>query len=178
MPTKSTSHKSGACQTRLRKTQVMMQSRSFSSMVYSGRVATTGPSVSMVDLLIYDLLWEVCSFFTKSAGTRPEATGLRTRLPQSWRFLTPSGAQLRCPSLKISSFLCSTSKCEDTTLIGHSMGAKIAMAVALRQRHRIANVIPVDNAPVDAALKSDFTKYTHAMRRIEDVGVAQTKRGR
>lgn len=51
------------------------------------------------------------------------------------------------------------------------MGAKTAMVVALRQRVPIANLIPVDNAPVDAALKSDFGKYVQGMRRIEDAGV-------
>ena len=48
------------------------------------------------------------------------------------------------------------------------MGAKAAMTVALRHRQPIANLIPVDNAPVDAALKSDFAKYVQAMRRIAD----------
>lgn len=51
------------------------------------------------------------------------------------------------------------------------MGAKTAMTVALRRRVKIANLIPVDNAPVDAALKSDFGKYVQAMRRIEDANV-------
>jgi pimeloyl-ACP methyl ester carboxylesterase len=59
------------------------------------------------------------------------------------------------------------------------MGAKIAMAVALRQGQReskippktIANLIPVDNAPVDAALHGGFGKYMQGMRRIEDSAV-------
>ncbi|OQO03541.1 hypothetical protein B0A48_10205 [Cryoendolithus antarcticus] len=59
----------------------------------------------------------------------------------------------------------------DSTLIGHSMGAKTAMTVALRQRVPIASLISVDNAPIDAALKSDFAKYVRAMRRIEEAHV-------
>ena len=51
------------------------------------------------------------------------------------------------------------------------MGAKTAMVVALRQRVNIGALIPVDNAPVDAALKSDFGKYVQGMRRIEDAGI-------
>ena len=47
-------------------------------------------------------------------------------------------------------------------------GAKTAMTVALRARTEIGNLISVDNAPVDAALKSDFAKYCQGMRRIED----------
>lgn len=57
---------------------------------------------------------------------------------------------------------------QNPTLIGHSMGAKTAMTMALRRRVPISNLIPVDNAPVDAALKSDFGKYVQGMRKIAD----------
>ena len=48
------------------------------------------------------------------------------------------------------------------------MGAKTAMAVALRKKTPISSLISVDNAPVDAALHSAFAKYTQGMKRIED----------
>lgn len=57
------------------------------------------------------------------------------------------------------------------TLIGHSMGAKTVMTVALRNKVPIANLIPVDNAPVDAALSSDFAKYVQGMRRIDETTI-------
>ncbi|OAL02397.1 alpha/beta-hydrolase [Phaeosphaeriaceae sp. SRC1lsM3a] len=53
------------------------------------------------------------------------------------------------------------------TLIGHSMGAKTVMTLALRNPDCCANIIPVDNAPVDAALSSDFPKYAEGMQRVE-----------
>ncbi|KAF1971779.1 alpha/beta-hydrolase [Bimuria novae-zelandiae CBS 107.79] len=56
---------------------------------------------------------------------------------------------------------------KDATLIGHSMGAKTVMAVALRNPSSCANIVAVDNAPVDAALASDFPAYVEGMRRIE-----------
>ncbi|KAH7087541.1 Alpha/Beta hydrolase protein [Paraphoma chrysanthemicola] len=56
---------------------------------------------------------------------------------------------------------------KDATLIGHSMGAKTVMTVALRNPDCCANIIPVDNAPVDAALSSDFPKYAEGMQRVE-----------
>ncbi|KAK3715423.1 hypothetical protein LTR37_007151 [Vermiconidia calcicola] len=62
---------------------------------------------------------------------------------------------------------------KNATLIGHSMGAKTVMAVALRNRVPIANLIPIDNAPVDAALSSDFPKYTQAMRRIDETTITR-----
>lgn len=45
------------------------------------------------------------------------------------------------------------------------------MTVALSNPSIVANLIPVDNAPVDAALKSDFGKYVQGMRKIEEARV-------
>ncbi|RDI79862.1 hypothetical protein Vi05172_g10230 [Venturia inaequalis] len=56
---------------------------------------------------------------------------------------------------------------KDSTLIGHSMGAKTAMVVALRSPEKVATLIAVDNAPVDAALKTDFGMYIKGMKDIE-----------
>lgn len=51
-------------------------------------------------------------------------------------------------------------------LIGHSMGAKAAMTVGLRNKVPISALVSVDNAPVDAALKSDFAAYVRGMNAI------------
>lgn len=42
------------------------------------------------------------------------------------------------------------------------------MVVALRSPQLVSALIPVDNAPIDAALKSDFGSYVRGMREIED----------
>ncbi|TVY19069.1 Abhydrolase domain-containing protein [Lachnellula arida] len=59
---------------------------------------------------------------------------------------------------------------KNTTLIGHSMGAKTAMTLALKAPDIIDNIVSVDNAPLDAALLSNFGKYIQGMRKIEDAG--------
>ncbi|KAI0123504.1 prolyl oligopeptidase-like protein [Xylariales sp. AK1849] len=59
------------------------------------------------------------------------------------------------------------------TLIGHSMGAKTALALALSEPDLVCDVVSVDNAPLDATLGSDFGKYIQGMRRIEDAGVTK-----
>ena len=45
------------------------------------------------------------------------------------------------------------------------------MTVALRSPHLVGALIPVDNAPIDANLKSDFHKYLQGMRDIEEAQV-------
>ncbi|EXJ75633.1 uncharacterized protein A1O5_00140 [Cladophialophora psammophila CBS 110553] len=62
-----------------------------------------------------------------------------------------------------------THKITSPTLIGHSMGAKVAMTLALRQPEKYSALVPVDNAPVDAALKGDFSKYLDAMKEIDEM---------
>lgn len=47
------------------------------------------------------------------------------------------------------------------------------MTLALRSPHLIESFVSVDNAPLDAALLSDFAKYIQGMRRIEDSEVTR-----
>ncbi|KAI4865366.1 alpha/beta-hydrolase [Hypoxylon rubiginosum] len=62
---------------------------------------------------------------------------------------------------------------QNPTLIGHSMGAKTAMTLALGEPDLIADLVAVDNAPVDAALGGPFARYVQGMRRIEEAGVTR-----
>lgn len=40
--------------------------------------------------------------------------------------------------------------------------------MALQTPERVSGLIPVDNAPVNAALKSDFPKYVRGMQHVEN----------
>ncbi|RYO90194.1 hypothetical protein DL764_008481 [Monosporascus ibericus] len=64
---------------------------------------------------------------------------------------------------------------KDSTLIGHSMGAKTAMTLALSQPHLVDKLVSVDNAPVDATLNSSFAKYIQGMRKVEESGVTRQR---
>lgn len=52
-------------------------------------------------------------------------------------------------------------------------GAKTAMTLALKAPEIINDVVSVDNAPIDAALLSNFGKYIQGMRKIEEAGVTR-----
>lgn len=43
--------------------------------------------------------------------------------------------------------------------------------MALRNPDIVANIVSVDNAPIDAALLSSFAKYVEGMKKIEKLGV-------
>ncbi|KAL4915782.1 Alpha/Beta hydrolase protein [Aspergillus aurantiobrunneus] len=62
------------------------------------------------------------------------------------------------------------SKC---VLIGHSMGAKTAMTVSLNGPELVSALVPVDNAPVNAPLRTDFGKYIRGMQHVEAANVTK-----
>ncbi|KAI1429485.1 alpha beta hydrolase fold family [Xylaria sp. FL1777] len=62
---------------------------------------------------------------------------------------------------------------KEPTLIGHSMGAKTAMTLALDQPSLITDLVSVDNAPMDATLSRNFATYLRGMRHIEEAGVTR-----
>ena len=47
------------------------------------------------------------------------------------------------------------------------------MTVALRSPEYVSDLVAVDNAPVDAALKTAFAHYVKGMKMIEDAGVTR-----
>jgi hypothetical protein len=47
------------------------------------------------------------------------------------------------------------------------------MTLALRSPEIINDIVSVDNAPIDAALLSNFGKYIQGMKNIEEAGVTR-----
>jgi pimeloyl-ACP methyl ester carboxylesterase len=47
------------------------------------------------------------------------------------------------------------------------------MALALQSPDLVANLIAVDNAPIDARLGSDFGRYIQGMKKIDEAGITR-----
>ncbi|EFR01145.1 abhydrolase domain-containing protein 11 [Nannizzia gypsea CBS 118893] len=62
---------------------------------------------------------------------------------------------------------------EKPVLLGHSMGAKAAMHLALRAPDLISAIISVDNSPTKTKLSENFPAYIKTMQEIENAGVTK-----
>lgn len=56
-------------------------------------------------------------------------------------------------------------------VIGHSMGAKVAMALALSHPSSISKLIPVDNGPLSVRLSPEFGMYVEGMMAVDKAQV-------
>ncbi|KAJ5895216.1 Alpha/Beta hydrolase protein [Penicillium taxi] len=61
------------------------------------------------------------------------------------------------------------------TIIGHSMGAKAALSLALHSPHLVKDVVAVDNCPIELPLTPDFLKYVEAMESVNEAQVRTHK---
>ncbi|KAL6852378.1 hypothetical protein ACO1O0_006922 [Amphichorda felina] len=62
-------------------------------------------------------------------------------------------------------------KLQNPTLIGHSMGAKTALTLALHSPNEISSVVAIDNSPVKLRLNSTFPTYLKGMAEVRDAQV-------
>jgi pimeloyl-ACP methyl ester carboxylesterase len=62
---------------------------------------------------------------------------------------------------------------DPVTLVGHSMGGKVAMVLALRHRELVERLCVVDVSPVGYGLGKEFAGYISAMQRLDLASLAQ-----
>lgn len=67
----------------------------------------------------------------------------------------------------VAQFLIDNADGEPWTVVGHSMGGKIAMMLALRHPDLVRSLCVVDIAPVDYTGGSEFRPYVQGMRSID-----------
>jgi pimeloyl-ACP methyl ester carboxylesterase len=67
----------------------------------------------------------------------------------------------------VANFLRDLGGADQWTLVGHSMGGKIAMMLALRHPELVQRLCVVDIAPVDYGGRGEFSGYVRAMRGLD-----------
>ncbi|KAK9236627.1 Alpha/Beta hydrolase protein [Lipomyces kononenkoae] len=112
----------------------------------------------------------VCRQFAKELNTTVYALDLRNHGDSPHA----RSHDYKALALDVEHFIDTTIK-KPSVILGHSMGAKTAMAVALRRPDIVESMIAVDNAPIDAALGSDIPKYVQALRSIDRMGLRSVK---
>ncbi|KAB8238177.1 putative alpha/beta hydrolase [Aspergillus alliaceus] len=65
----------------------------------------------------------------------------------------------------------------NATLIGHSMGAKTALTLALHSPDLISDVIAIDNCPIHLDLTEEFPRYLRAMEEVQNARVKSHQEG-
>ncbi|KAL4883759.1 Alpha/Beta hydrolase protein [Aspergillus karnatakaensis] len=63
-------------------------------------------------------------------------------------------------------------KIKRSSVIGHSMGAKTALTLALHSPDSISSVVAVDNCPISLPLEPEFERYLDALARLRDERLA------
>ncbi|KAI9045593.1 putative alpha/beta fold family hydrolase [Aspergillus affinis] len=60
---------------------------------------------------------------------------------------------------------------ESATVIGHSMGAKTALTLALHNSDIVSDVVAVDNGPIALPIPNDFKKYMDGLEEVEQAKI-------
>ncbi|KAK7205228.1 Alpha/Beta hydrolase protein [Myxozyma melibiosi] len=112
----------------------------------------------------------VCKRFAKDMNTTVYALDLRNHGD------SPHAAKhdYKSLALDVEHFI-DTHIQQPTIVLGHSMGAKTAMAVALRRPELVDSMISVDNSPVSARLSPEIPTYVHALKSIERMSLRSPK---
>ncbi|KAJ6092933.1 Alpha/Beta hydrolase protein [Penicillium sp. IBT 16267x] len=74
-------------------------------------------------------------------------------------------------ALDVKSFI-ETHQLQRPAVIGHSMGAKTAMTLALGSPELVSEIIAVDNGPIELPLSPDFQIYLESMAKIQSMRVS------
>ncbi|KAJ5785699.1 Alpha/Beta hydrolase protein [Penicillium pulvis] len=73
-------------------------------------------------------------------------------------------------ALDVKSFI-ETHQLQCPAVIGHSMGAKTAMTLALGSPNLVSEVVAVDNGPIELPLAPEFKVYLESMEKIHSMRV-------
>ena len=122
-----------------------------------------GPRV----VLLHGLFGQGRNFTGVAKALADEARVTLVDLPDHGRSPWSGGFSYLAMADRVADFLAATAPGERWTVVGHSMGGKVAMLVALRHPDVVERLCVVDVAPVPTSAVSSFGTYVAAMRRVD-----------
>lgn len=121
---------------------------------------TAGPRV----VLCHGLFGQARNWNTIARGLADSYRVTAVDLPDHGRSPWSERVDYRAMADQVATLL---SPDDPVALVGHSMGGKVAMALALRRPELVERLCVVDIAPVDYTSASEFSRYVAAMQGMD-----------
>ena len=124
---------------------------------------TAGPRI----VLLHGLFGQGRNFTGVAKALAEHARVTLVDLPDHGR--SPWSDDFSYPAMadRVAAFLADAAPGERWTVVGHSMGGKVAMLVALRHPALVERLCVVDVAPVPTSAVSSFGTFVQAMREVD-----------
>jgi esterase len=140
-------------------TDPLMTSEALASTTYGEQ----GPRV----VLLHGLFGQGRNFTGVARALADEARVTLVDLPDHGRSPWSDDFSYEGLADRVADFLAATAPGERWTVVGHSMGGKVAMLVALRRPELVERLCVVDIAPARTSADGGFSTYVAAMRAVD-----------
>ena len=134
-----------------------------SGALFSTSLGDTGPRV----VFLHGLFGQGRNWTTVAKGLADQARVLLVDLPNHGRSAWTETFSYSAMAAMVADLLRRTGDGEAYAVIGHSMGGKVAMTLALHHPRLVARLAVVDVSPAPSAEISHFARYVEGMRSLD-----------
>ena len=131
--------------------------------LFSTALGSTGPRV----VFLHGLFGQGRNWTTVAKALADQARVLLVDLPNHGRSAWTERFSYADMAARVADLLHRTGGGEPYAVVGHSMGGKVAMTLALHQPEIVARLAVVDVSPVPTAEISHFARYVEGMRSLD-----------
>ena len=131
--------------------------------LFSTTLGTTGPRV----VFLHGLFGQGRNWTTVAKALADQAQVLLVDLPNHGRSAWTESFSYPDMAARVADLLRRTGGGEAYAVVGHSMGGKVAMTLALHHPEIVARLAVVDVSPVPTAEVSHFARYVEGMRSLD-----------
>lgn len=131
--------------------------------LHATHLGTTGPRV----VFLHGLFGQGKNFTSLAKGLAADARVTLLDLPDHGRSAWSSDLSYPGLAATVGDALAAAGDGETYAVVGHSMGGKVAMALALLRPDLVARLCVVDVAPVATSAMTSFDRYVRGMRAVD-----------